>query len=319
MNLNANIKLADFKTVSSHLTLPWRWTECLEGSACPQLAHLPIKDSTVNDLPREWVEQMMNVSNYMFESEALDEMLKLFNHEHIPIGINSNEVLSNGKIARIAKEKLTKILRDKNDVYNKSYLENLEKLPFSRSLVVLNSQHEYHNEDGPAVEQADGTLRWYQNGLLHRADGPAIEYVDGTKKWFFRNKLHCSTGPAVEYSYGGKEWHVNGKRHNDNGPAVQYADGTSQWWLNGELHREDGPAMEWPDGSTEWWLNGIVHREDGPAVERADGKKEWRRHGELHRVDGPAVEYPNGVCRWFINGEQIDKTDNNHTSNESQS
>ena len=40
-----------------------------------------------------------------------------------------------------------------------------------------------HREDGPAVEDLDGTKDWYLNGQLHRENGPAIVYEDGTKEW----------------------------------------------------------------------------------------------------------------------------------------
>ena len=36
----------------------------------------------------------------------------------------------------------------------------------------------------PAVENADGTKRWFQNGELHRLDGPAVENADGTYQFW---------------------------------------------------------------------------------------------------------------------------------------
>jgi len=45
-----------------------------------------------------------------------------------------------------------------------------------------------HRENGPAVEFANGTKAWYQNGKYHRTDGPAIEYVDGNKYYYLNNK-----------------------------------------------------------------------------------------------------------------------------------
>ena len=72
-----------------------------------------------------------------------------------------------------------------------------------------------HREDGPAVENANGTKAWYLNGNLHREDGPAVEGPDGTKFWF-----------------------LNGERHRENGPAIEYAGGTKQWFLNGKFLTE---------------------------------------------------------------------------------
>lgn len=36
------------------------------------------------------------------------------------------------------------------------------------SIEYRNSKGELHREDGPAVEEADGTKKWYLNGQLHR-------------------------------------------------------------------------------------------------------------------------------------------------------
>ena len=51
-----------------------------------------------------------------------------------------------------------------------------------------NAAGQYHREDGPAIEYANGTKRWYQNGLRHRIDGPAVEYAFGTKFWYINNE-----------------------------------------------------------------------------------------------------------------------------------
>ncbi len=34
----------------------------------------------------------------------------------------------------------------------------------------------------------NGTRYWYQNDKLHRLDGPAVEYADGTPKWWINGK-----------------------------------------------------------------------------------------------------------------------------------
>ena len=73
-----------------------------------------------------------------------------------------------------------------------------------------NEEGHLHCEHGPAIEHADGTKFWYQNGLYHREDGPAIEHADGDKKWYQNDKLHREDGPAVEYSDGIKYWYLNG-------------------------------------------------------------------------------------------------------------
>lgn len=48
-----------------------------------------------------------------------------------------------------------------------------------------------HRESGPAVIRADGSTYWYCMGKLHREDGlPAIEMADGTQKW-------CENGEII--------------------------------------------------------------------------------------------------------------------------
>ena len=43
---------------------------------------------------------------------------------------------------------------------------------------------QWHRDDGPAVECADGYRAWFRDGRLHRDDGPAVEYVDGRREWW---------------------------------------------------------------------------------------------------------------------------------------
>lgn len=47
-----------------------------------------------------------------------------------------------------------------------------------------NSAGKLHRDDGPAIEYANGSKFWLQNGLLHRMDGPAVEWASGCKDWF---------------------------------------------------------------------------------------------------------------------------------------
>ena len=56
-----------------------------------------------------------------------------------------------------------------------------------------------------------GDLFWFKEGtdILHREDGPAVEYADGTKFWFQNGLLHRLNGPAVELLNGDKEYYLN--------------------------------------------------------------------------------------------------------------
>ena len=77
----------------------------------------------------------------------------------------------------------------------------------------------------------------YRNhlGQLHRVHGPAEIWADGTKKWYQNGLLHRIHGPAIIYSNGTKKWYQNGHPHRINGPATECADGRKYWFLNGEL------------------------------------------------------------------------------------
>ena len=58
-----------------------------------------------------------------------------------------------------------------------------------------------------------GTKRYYikSTKIYHRDDGPAVENTNGTKIWFQYGKYHRLDGPAVEYTNGYKEYWINGK------------------------------------------------------------------------------------------------------------
>ena len=83
----------------------------------------------------------------------------------------------------------------------------------------------------------ESTTRWYKDAkckILHRENGPAIEYADGTKSWYQNGDRHRTDGPAIERSNGSKEWYQNGQLHRTDGPAIEYADGTKEWCVNGK-------------------------------------------------------------------------------------
>ena len=80
------------------------------------------------------------------------------------------------------------------------------------TICYYNDLNQYHREDGPAIEYADGTKWWYRNGLCHREDGPAVEYADGDKRWYRNHQIHREDGPAIEYANGDKRWFFRDKR-----------------------------------------------------------------------------------------------------------
>jgi len=71
-----------------------------------------------------------------------------------------------------------------------------------------------HREGGPAVECADGTKEWWQNGKRHREDGPAVEFEDGSTEWW----LNGQQLPEEEFnqqmnSCDGKTIVIDGKEY----------------------------------------------------------------------------------------------------------
>ena len=105
--------------------------------------------------------------------------------------------------------------------------------------------HQFHREDGPAIERADGTRSWFQNGLLHRLDGPAVESPDGDRSWFQNGRRHRVDGPAIERANGNREWFQNGRRHREDGPAIERArSGRCKWYLNNKEYTEQDFEQE---------------------------------------------------------------------------
>ena len=78
-----------------------------------------------------------------------------------------------------------------------------------KTICYYNENDEFHREDGPAIEYADGSKTWIKNGLYHREDGPAIECANNYKTWCKNGKLHREDGPAIEYVEGDKEYWYN--------------------------------------------------------------------------------------------------------------
>ena len=89
------------------------------------------------------------------------------------------------------------------------------------------------------VVDDDGTIRYFnEHGQIHREDGPAVEDTDGTL-WYINNELHRTDGPAIECADGTRSWWVNGQRHRTDGPAIEWTDGTFGWFLYDEQYTFD--------------------------------------------------------------------------------
>ena len=94
------------------------------------------------------------------------------------------------------------------------------------------------------IIDSDGTKRWYNDvGQYHREDGPAVELANGSKQWYLNGKLHREDGPANEWANGSKEWYLNGQRHREDGPAGEWWDGDKAWYLNDKVYTEEEFAL----------------------------------------------------------------------------
>jgi len=66
------------------------------------------------------------------------------------------------------------------------------------------------------VKDDFNNIVYYLNGNFHREDGPAVEWANGDKSWWLNGKLHRECGPAVIFVDGEKQWLLNGKCYGEN-------------------------------------------------------------------------------------------------------
>jgi len=59
-----------------------------------------------------------------------------------------------------------------------------KEITSSGTIYYYNDLNQFHREDGPAIEHADGDKHWFRNDQIHREDGPACEYADGKKEYW---------------------------------------------------------------------------------------------------------------------------------------
>jgi hypothetical protein len=52
----------------------------------------------------------------------------------------------------------------------------------------------------------DGSVRYWQNGVLSNPDGPAVILPTGRKEWRVNGEISRLDGPAVIYPSGHQEW-----------------------------------------------------------------------------------------------------------------
>ncbi len=130
--------------------------------------------------------------------------------------------------------------------------------PFGRYTLTDAGRADAVRAFGWVETEAEGSERWYLNGLPHRDDGPAIINSDGTKCWLHHGQLHRDGDPAILRPDGMKVWYRHGFHHRDDGPAIINSDGTKCWYNNNKLHRDDGPAVIRSDGTKYWYRHDVL-------------------------------------------------------------
>lgn len=63
--------------------------------------------------------------------------------------------------------------------------------------------------------------------LSHAEDGPAVENFDGSQYWYVDDKLHRLDGPALICPVFGNEWWINGVRLSKEKENIM-----NIWWEN---------------------------------------------------------------------------------------
>ena len=94
-----------------------------------------------------------------------------------------------------------------------------------------------------AIARPNGSVEWRdEQGRLHREDGPALIHANGSEKWYLNGVRHRDDGPACVYVNGTEKWYRHGRRHRDDGPAASYPDGRRIWFVDGVKVREERVA-----------------------------------------------------------------------------
>ena len=65
------------------------------------------------------------------------------------------------------------------------------------------------------VRVSKGSTKWFLNDQFHREDGPAVEWANGDKCWYINGERHRLDGSAVEGLNGYKEWWIEGKEYTE--------------------------------------------------------------------------------------------------------
>jgi len=100
-----------------------------------------------------------------------------------------------------------------------------------------------------------GDQYWYKDDQLHREDGPAVEYAGGTTRWYYKH-IFVGRGDRPDPAL----WERVTSTEINGGPLLNGyivdTDKIKHWYKDDKKHREDGPAVEYPEGEMDWYLHG---------------------------------------------------------------
>ena len=245
---------------------------------------------------------------------------------------------------------------DYSNGFEKWYLNGIEysKEEFNKKIAEINKDED---KDKPTEIDLFGNKFWRNDkGEFHREDGPARELANGRKEWWVNGKLHRIDGPAYEGSNGDKEWYLNGKKYSEADfnekiaemkaseilpPEVDDAkdiknDPSSSFDSKGRLHNWKGPAY-----NNEFYIYGVsldyeafkalsyiglnkiawsFLKSKDPDRFLFENKHQYcfiykNTENRYHREDGPAIIRSSGIMEWYLDGKRH-RTDGPAISNE---
>lgn len=87
--------------------------------------------------------------------------------------------------------------------------------------------------DSPAVERPSGYRAYYKDGRKHRDAGPAVIWANGTRRYYTDGVLLKIVYPHGAIVYLNKE----GKLHRTDGPALITKHGVCYWFVRGRRQK----------------------------------------------------------------------------------
>lgn len=134
-------------------------------------------------------------------------------------------------------------------------------------ILYINSQGDYHRNDGPAIIHTDGKVEYYYHGKLHRENNePAVIFPNGSNIYYSWGIKTRWNGPAEtiinEDGSSIQKYYIENQLSRRSGPAVIHSNGEYLYYESGKLHNENGPASHLlVKGTTdkfedEYWIHG---------------------------------------------------------------